>query len=121
MLRIRLTKIGKKKEPAYRVIVSPRGTPPRGGKSIEILGHYNPRLKTLSLEKERILYWLSQGAQASTTVHNLLVKENIIDGPKKKIKMPRPVVKTEENKPSDSEGKAEAMIIKPEKEVEKAT
>ncbi len=96
MLRIRLRKIGKKNTPDYRVILAPKGTPPRGGKFLEILGHYNPKLKTLALNKERILYWLSQGAQASATVHNLLVKDGVIKGPKRKIKIAKPEVRLSE-------------------------
>lgn len=87
MLRIRLIRIGKKNAPAFRVVLTEKTSPPQG-KFLEVLGSYNPRLKEVNLKKERILYWLSQGAQASDTVHNLLVGQKIIEGPKikKKIK-----------------------------------
>lgn len=88
MLVIRLQRVGKKNQPSYRVVLAEKKSPVKG-KFIEILGNYNPRLKTKALEKERILYWLSKGAQASPTVHNLLVSEKIIDKPKVKAWIPR--------------------------------
>ncbi|OGZ31781.1 MAG: 30S ribosomal protein S16 [Candidatus Portnoybacteria bacterium RBG_13_40_8] len=77
MLKIRLQRIGKKNSPSYRIALVEHTTSPQG-KFIELLGTYNPRLKTKNFKKERIEYWLSQGAQPSSTVHNLLVDEKII-------------------------------------------
>ncbi len=57
---------------------------PIKGKFLEILGNYNPRLKTKAFKNDRILYWLSMGAKASPTVHNLLVSEKIVEGQKVK-------------------------------------
>jgi|SRR3989344_4677090 len=88
MLVIRLTRIGKKNQPAYRVILTEK-TNPVNGKFIEILGSYSPRLKTKQLKVERIKYWISKGAQSSDTVHNLLVNEKIISGPKVKAWHPK--------------------------------
>jgi len=88
MLVIRLTRIGKKNQPAYRVVLTEKTNPVRG-KFQEILGSYNPRLKSKQLKAERIKYWLSKGAQASGTVHNLLVNEKIISGPKVKTWHPK--------------------------------
>lgn len=93
MLVIRLTRVGKKNQPAYRVVLTEQ-TNPVNGKFIEILGSYNPREKTKSLKAERIQYWLSRGAQLSDTVHNLLVNEKIITGPK--VRAWRPKKKTQE-------------------------
>jgi small subunit ribosomal protein S16 len=78
MLKIRLQKIGKKNAPSYRIALVEHTTSPQG-KFIEILGTYNPRMKKKNFKKERIEYWLTKGAQASPTVHNLLVDEKIID------------------------------------------
>ncbi len=88
MLVIRLTRIGKKNQPSFRVVLTDKKNPVRG-KFIEILGSYNPRLKTKALEGERIKYWISKGAQPSATLHNLLVSENIISGPKVKAWRPK--------------------------------
>jgi len=93
MLVIRLTRIGKKNQPAYRVVLTEK-TNPVQGKFIEILGSYNPRLKQKALKIDRIKHWLSKGAQASPTVHNLLVAEKVIEA--KKIKAWQPKKKTQE-------------------------
>ncbi len=85
---IRLTRIGKKNQPAYRVVLTEKTNPVKG-KFIEILGNYNPRLKTKALDAEKIKYWISKGAQCSPTVHNLLVSEKIIEGKKVKAWTPK--------------------------------
>jgi len=102
MLVIRLTRIGKKNQPAYRVVLAEKKEAVKG-KFIEILGNYNPRLKTKVFKAERIKYWLSKGAQASPTVHNLLVSEKIIEGAK--VKAWRPKKKTQEAKPAGEQPK----------------
>jgi len=83
MLSIRFTRIGRKKLPIYRIVVMDKRRDP-WGKYLEKLGFYNPRTKETKLETERINYWLGVGAQASETVHNLLVKGGIIQDDKKK-------------------------------------
>lgn len=82
---IRLSRVGKKKQPSYRLIISEKTKDPWGN-ALEILGFYNPRTEpsTVNLKKERIQYWLSKGAQTSATVHNLLVNEKILTGSKVK-------------------------------------
>jgi small subunit ribosomal protein S16 len=102
MLVIRLTRIGKRNQPSYRVVLAEKGRPVKG-KFIEILGNYNPRLKTKALKSERIKYWLSKGAQASPTVHNMLVSEKIIPGPK--VKAWRPKKKEQAAKPAGEQPK----------------
>jgi len=87
MLIIRLIRTGKRNASTFRVVLIDKTAPPKSGKFLEILGNYNPRLKEISLKKERIKYWLSQGVQTSATVHNLLVKERVIEGPKIKKKI----------------------------------
>ncbi len=85
MLMLRLQRIGKKKQPSYRLIVSEKAKDPHGT-NIEILGMYNPMGKesTVSFNAERVQYWIGKGAQTSNTVHNLLVGQGIIEGKKKK-------------------------------------
>jgi len=81
MLKIRLTRTGKKNQPHYRIVVIESWRAVKG-KHIEILGHYDPRTKEIVLKKDRIKHWLSIGAQTSPTVHNLLVKNKIIKASK---------------------------------------
>ncbi len=84
MLTIRLTRVGKRKQPLYRFIVSEKARDP-WGKALEILGTYNSRTEpvTFELNKERVTYWISKGAQCSETVHNLLIDQKILTGEKK--------------------------------------
>ncbi len=90
MLVIRLTRTGKKNASSFRIVLIEKKTASKSGKFLEVLGNYNPRLrgKEIAIKKERIEYWLSQGVQVSDTVHNLLVSQGVIKGPKiaKKIK-----------------------------------
>ena len=83
MLSIRLSRVGKKKQPSYRVIVSDSKKDP-WDRYLENLGTYNPMTepKEIKLKADRIKYWLSVGAQASPTVHNILVDQKIIEGEK---------------------------------------
>ena len=73
MLAIRLARIGKKKRPFYRVVVTEK-TRPRNGRFVEIVGTYDPLQKpaAVQLDAERVKYWLSKGAQPSDTVRSLL-------------------------------------------------
>ena len=85
MLTIRLTRKGKKNQPFFRVVLVDKRRSSTGGRSIEDLGYVDPLKKRRSLKKERIQYWLSKGAKASATIHNLLVTEKVIDEPKIKV------------------------------------
>jgi small subunit ribosomal protein S16 len=83
MLAIRLQRIGKKKQPTYRLVVSEKSKDLYGD-HLEILGHYNPvaKPKVVNIKAERIKHWLAVGAQASATVHNLLVSQGVISSRK---------------------------------------
>ena len=72
-VKIRLKRLGKKKQPFYRIVVADSRAP-RDGRSIEKLGHYNPISKPAELvfNEERLFHWLDEGAQASDTVFSLL-------------------------------------------------
>ena len=73
MVKIRLKRVGSKKQPHYRVVaVDSRSR--RDGKPIEELGYYNPRSKNLHLDKEAVEKWMKNGAQTSDTVASLLRK-----------------------------------------------
>lgn len=88
MLKIRLQKVGKKNSPSFRVVLVEHTFRPQG-KFIELLGSYNKIQKQKNLNKERILYWISKGAQVSPTMHNMLVDEKIIDEAKVKSWKPK--------------------------------
>jgi small subunit ribosomal protein S16 len=73
MVRIRLRRMGSKKQPSYRIVVT-NGTSPRDGRFIEKIGFYNPRTQpeTVEVDESRALYWLSVGAQPSEAVQRRL-------------------------------------------------
>ncbi len=75
MLRIRLTRMGAKKKPFYRVVVMERRQN-RDGSFVEVLGHYNPKANPpiVDLNMDRVRHWLACGAQPSETVDSLLKK-----------------------------------------------
>ncbi len=85
MLSIRLSRIGKKKMPTYRLIVTEKTRDP-WGKYLEILGTLDPlaKPKKIEFDAERIKYWMSQGAQPTPTVRNLLVDMKVLEGDKAK-------------------------------------
>ena len=75
MIRIRLRRVGAKKQPHYRVVVADARSP-RDGRFIEIIGHYNPRTDppTFTIKEDRAIYWLQCGAQPSDPVLRMLNK-----------------------------------------------
>jgi small subunit ribosomal protein S16 len=79
MVKIRLRRVGAKKQPHYRVVVQDSRAP-RDGKFIEIIGNYNPRTEppTMELDAERAVHWLSMGAQPSEAVRRMLDKLGIL-------------------------------------------
>ncbi|MBI2514907.1 30S ribosomal protein S16 [Candidatus Wolfebacteria bacterium] len=81
MLAIKLMRIGKKHQPSYRVIIKEKRSK-LGGRYVDDAGWLNPRDKSFKLNKERILYWLQNGAQPTDSVRNLLVRAGVVSGPK---------------------------------------
>jgi small subunit ribosomal protein S16 len=78
-VKLRLRRMGKKKQPIYKVVAADSRSP-RDGKFIEAIGLYNPKTDpaTVDIKEERALYWLSVGAQPTDTVKNLLSNQGII-------------------------------------------
>jgi small subunit ribosomal protein S16 len=72
-VKLRLTRVGKTKQPEYRIVAADSRSP-RDGRFIEILGHYNPRTdpSTLSVDNDKAVKWLSEGAQPTERVRKLL-------------------------------------------------
>lgn len=78
-VKLRLRRMGKKRQPLYKVVAADVRSP-RDGKYIEAIGSYNPKTEpaTLEIKEDRALYWLDCGAQPTQTVKNLLSKEGIL-------------------------------------------
>lgn len=79
MVKIRLRRVGKKKQPSYRVVVADARAP-RDGRFIEVIGFYNPRTdpETVRIKEDRALHWLSVGAQPTEPVARLLKKQGTL-------------------------------------------
>jgi small subunit ribosomal protein S16 len=77
-VRLRLTRIGGKKDPVWRVVVADQRSP-RDGRVIETVGHYNAQTdpSTIVIDEERVRSWLDRGAQPSSTVKKLLRTQGI--------------------------------------------
>ena len=80
MVRIRLRRMGAKKNPFYRIVVTDKRSP-RDGRFIEAIGTYDPNTnpETVHLETERAAHWLSQGAQASEGAIRILQRAKLVD------------------------------------------
>ena len=77
MVKIRLERTGRTHYATYRVVITD-SRKPRTSKFIEYVGNYNPHIKSLELNSDRIKYWLSVGAQPTETTRRLLVKKEIL-------------------------------------------
>lgn len=79
-VKLRLTRVGKKKQPTYRLVATDSRSP-RDGRFIEIIGTYAPRLEPsgIKIDSGRALHWLNHGAQPSARVEKLLKIEGIWD------------------------------------------
>ncbi|MFH1759287.1 MAG: 30S ribosomal protein S16 [Patescibacteria group bacterium] len=101
MLVLKLRRTGKRHQPFFRLVAAERRSK-ADGKYVEGLGWYNPRSKQYEFNKERVLYWLGQGAQKTDSVHNLLIRSGIVEGSKipvhQKAKNPEEQSKGLENK-----------------------
>ncbi|MFA6296959.1 MAG: 30S ribosomal protein S16 [Candidatus Paceibacterota bacterium] len=83
MLKIRLQRTGRKHETTFRVVVTDSKNSTKSGKSLEVLGSYDPRRDDNTvLKADRINHWISVGAGLSGTINNLLISKKIITGKK---------------------------------------
>jgi small subunit ribosomal protein S16 len=82
MLMMRLQRVGRKNDPAYRIVVTDKRTGVKSDKHVDRIGSYNPKLSTIILDKDKAAQWLDQGVQPSVTMHNILVSQGVIDAKK---------------------------------------
>ncbi|MEK7478026.1 MAG: 30S ribosomal protein S16 [Patescibacteria group bacterium] len=118
MLIIRLQRVGRKNDPSFRVVVTDSRHSTKTGKFIEIVGSYDARQsasRRTQLNAEKIKEWIGKGAQVSETVHNLLVKNKIIEGQTINLVPEKKVVPTSaEATVGKEETLAEEPVIEPE-------
>jgi|CXWL01.1.fsa_nt_gi small subunit ribosomal protein S16 len=82
MLMIRFQRIGRKNDPAFRIVVLKKTSGPKAGSYVDLVGTYNPKTKAMTVQADRIKDWVSKGAQISPSVMNLLISKGIMEGKK---------------------------------------
>lgn len=112
MVKIRLARFGKKKQPTYRVVATDARTK-RNTLALEYLGSYNPfdKKNKFQFDKERVQYWLDNGAQPTYTVKSLLIKDGFLKADIKKRPAAKKTAKVEA-KTEKEEPKAKAEEVK---------
>jgi len=95
MLMIRLQRVGRKNYAEFRIVVTEKTRAAKSSNYIELVGHYNPHDDSVTVNGERVLHWMGQGAQVSDTVHNLLVSQKVIEGKKKNVLSKKTPIKKE--------------------------
>ncbi len=99
MLSIRLQRIGRKNEAAFRVVLTDSKNAAKSGRFKEVLGSYTLKGDQITLNKERITHWIGVGAKPSDTVHNMLIQAGITEGKKRNVLSKKsPTVKRKEAK-----------------------
>lgn len=89
MLTIRFSRVGRRNKAQFRLVLQQNTVAPTG-RHVEVLGSWDPHQKVAVLKADKIKEWISKGAQVSDSVYNLLVKEGVVEGKKRAIKMERP-------------------------------
>jgi small subunit ribosomal protein S16 len=123
MLKIRLARVGKKKQPTYRVVVADARAP-RDGKYVEIIGQYNPRTEpnTFVIDEEKARDWLKKGAQPTERIHKLFATVGILEPlvfPPPKPK-PAPQAAAPTRSAAAAPAAAATAVAEPEAEAEEA-
>lgn len=113
MLMMRLQRVGRKNDPAYRIVVTDKRTGVKSDKHVDRLGSYNPKLNHVQIDADKAREWLSKGVQPSDTMHNLLISQKVIEGKKINV-LPRksPIVDEAAIKKAEEEAAAKAEAEK---------
>ncbi len=108
MLTIRFQRVGRKNDPAFRIVVLEKARSPKAGNPLQVLGSHNPKTKHTVIDAEKVKHWISKGAQLSGTVNNLFITKGIIEGKKVNVLGKKTAPKKEEAK---VEVKAEPVAV----------
>ena len=113
MLMMRLNRVGRKNNPASRIVVVDKRASTKSNKTVDLIGNYNPKLGQINIDGDKAKQWLSQGVQASDTVHNMLVSQKIIEGKKRNALPKKSPIIDEAKLKAEAEAKAaaEAKVI----------
>lgn len=108
MLKMRLQRVGKKHDPSFRVVVTDVRKGPKAGRPVDLIGNYQVKKSTVSIDAEKAKLWMGRGVQVSDTVWNLLVSEGIVEGKKVNALPKKTVQKKEGAQEEKKEGEKEA-------------
>lgn len=118
---LRLQRIGRRNEPHYKIVVIEKTKGPKSQKYVDIVGSYNPKMGTVTMNEDKVKKHLGNGVQPSDTVYNMLVTKGLIEGRKKNV-LPKksPVIDEEKIAREKEEAEAKAAAEKEAKEAAKA-
>lgn len=105
---MRLNRVGRKNNPSYRIVVVDKRASTKTNKTVDLLGSYNPKMGTITINAERAKHWLSHGVQPSDTVYNMLVGKGIVEGRKKNVLPKKSPIIDEAKLKAEAEAKAAA-------------
>jgi small subunit ribosomal protein S16 len=108
MLMMRLKRVGRKNNPAYRLVVVDKRTSVKSNKTVDLLGSYEPKAGRITINAEKAKHWLSKGVQPSDTVYNMLVTQKIIEGKKRNALPKKSPIIDEAKLKAEAEAKAAA-------------
>lgn len=106
MLKIRFQRTGRTNDPSFRIVVVEHTASPKAGKNVAQVGSHHPKTKQTLIDGEAAKLWLSRGAKASGTVHNLFVSKGIIEGKKVNVLQRKSPPQKEEEAKAKAEGSA---------------
>lgn len=92
---IRLQRIGRKNDPAFRMVVTEKTASPKAGTYVDLVGTYNPKTKAFTVAADRVKDWMSKGAQLSPSLSNLLINKGVIEGKKVNVLPKKSPIKKE--------------------------
>ena len=107
---IRFQRIGRRNDPAFRIVILEKERAAKAGNILELLGTYNPRSKALTLNAERVKEWIAKGAQPTGSIHNLLVSKGVIQGKKINV-LPKRRRPEKVGVPTEASGKTETVPV----------
>lgn len=121
MLMLRLQRVGRRNEAHFKIVVIEKTKGPKSQKYVDIVGSYNPKMGTVTVNEEKVKTHLANGVQPSDTVYNMLVTKGLIEGRKKNV-LPKksPVIDEEAIARAKEEAEAKAAAEKAAKEAAEA-
>jgi small subunit ribosomal protein S16 len=112
MLMMRLQRIGRRNEAHFKIVVIEKTKGPKSQKYVDIIGSYNPKMGTVTMNEEKVQKHLAHGVQPSDTVYNMLVTKGLVEG-RKRNNLPQksPVIDLEKIAREKEEAEAKATKL----------